>query len=200
VRIRSAQGQAAAGNPYLLRLQSRHSISADRSCMERRSMTNDTKVADPSQAMNWGLFEDSVGPAALLLSNALSARSLGALASFGLPPGSLSVLTLIQANSGCSQTDLARTTGMSKSGVVGLVDELERRGLASRDRSPDDRRRNILTLTKKGKAQLEQMADVQIAQENPILERLGKAELRTLIKLLRQAHTAIVDDAENQVA
>lgn len=164
-------------------------------------MTKDTKEVDSDryQTLNWGLFEDSVGPAALLLSNALSARSLGALTSFGLPPGSLSVLTLIQANSGCSQTDLSRTTGMSKSGVVGLVDELERRGLASRGRSLDDRRRNILTLTKEGEAQLEQMAKVQIAQEAPIQQQLGKSELRTLIGLLRQAHAAIVEDAKNQV-
>jgi DNA-binding MarR family transcriptional regulator len=141
--------------------------------------------------LSWGLFEDSLGPIVFLLSSALTSRSHAALAPYGLPPGSLSVLTLIHANPGCSQMDVARTTGMSKSGVVGLVDELERRELAARDRSVEDRRRYMLTLTAKGEEQLDAMIAAQLAEEKPIRDRLGADELHRLVASLRSAYFAL---------
>ena len=141
--------------------------------------------------LKWGLFEDSIGPTVFLLSNALTSRSLAALAPFRLPAGSLSVLTLIHANPNCSQMDLSRTTGMSKSGVVGIIDELERRGLASRGRSQDDRRRYRLTLTKEGEAQLHEMVAVQLAQEEAIRQELSREELRQLAGMLRRAYRSV---------
>ena len=98
------------------------------------------------RTLSWGYFDDCVGPVALLLSNALASRSFAALAPFGLPAGSLSLLTLIHANPNCSQADLSRATGMSQSGVVSILDELERHGLAARSQWPGDRRRNFLGL------------------------------------------------------
>jgi DNA-binding MarR family transcriptional regulator len=140
------------------------------------------------------LFTDAVGPTALLLSNALSARSLAALAPFGLPAGSLSVLTLIHANPNCSQMDLSRTTGMSKSGVVGLLDELARHGLATRGPWPGDRRRHKLRLTPEGEARLREMVAVQVAQEQPIREELTEAECRMLVSLLQRAYRAVAPE------
>jgi len=141
--------------------------------------------------LSWGLFTDAVGPTALLLSNALSARSLAALSPFGLPAGSLSVLTLIHANPNCSQMDLSRTTGMSKSGVVGILDELARQGLASRGPWPGDRRRHKLSLTAEGEARLREMVALQLAQEQPIRDELSAEECRTLVALLQRSYRAI---------
>lgn len=144
-----------------------------------------------SGTLSWGFFDDCVGPTALLLSNALTSRSLAALAPFGLPAGSLSLLTLIHANPNCSQADLSRATGMSQSGVVSILDELERCGLAARNQWPGDRRRNKLSLTAAGEAQLHEMVAIQIAQEKPIHEELGATELRQLISLLGRAYSAV---------
>jgi DNA-binding MarR family transcriptional regulator len=156
-------------------------------------MTGDAAGTDaPRQGpLSWGFFDDCVGPAALLLSNALTSRSLAALTPFGLPAGSLSLLTLIHANPDCSQADLSRATGMSQSGVVGILDVLEQAGLAARSQWPGDRRRNKLSLTAEGEAQLRRMVEVQIAQEEAIREALGTEELRRLIALLRRAHAAV---------
>lgn len=161
-------------------------------------MTGETPATEDtrSRALSWGFFDDCVGPTALLLSNALSNRSLAALAPFGLPAGSLSLLTLIHANPDCSQADLSRATGMSQSGVVSILDELERSGLAARSRWPGDRRRNKLSLTPEGEAQLREMVAVQIAQEDPIREELDTNELRQLIALLARAHTALARNRE----
>ncbi|HEY6814770.1 MAG TPA: MarR family transcriptional regulator [Croceibacterium sp.] len=159
-------------------------------------MTGETAVADDTRpgALSWGFFDDCVGPGALLLSNALTSRSLAALAPFGLPAGSLSLLTLIHANPTCSQADLSRATGMSQSGVVSILDELERAGLAARSQWPGDRRRNKLSLTAAGEAQLREMVAVQIAQEDPIRADLSTAELRQLVALLGRAHAAVAKE------
>jgi len=162
-------------------------------------MNADAPPAAPARhpQLSWGLFADAVGPTALLLSNALSSRSLAALAPFGLPAGSLSVLTLIHANPDCSQMDLSRATGMSKSGVVGILDELAKHDLATRGPWPGDRRRHKLTLTEKGEATLHEMAALQIAQENPIREELSAEELHTLAALLKRAYRAVAPAARS---
>lgn len=156
-------------------------------------MTGETAAPEDNRntRLSWGFFDDCVGPSALLLSNALSNRSLAALAPFGLPAGSLSLLTLIHANPDCSQADLSRATGMSQSGVVSILDELERSGLAARSRWPGDRRRNKLSLTPEGEARLREMVAVQIAQEGPISEALDTDERRQLIALLGRAYGAL---------
>ena len=111
----------------------------------------------------WGQLANTVGPRVRLLRNALAARSIAALEGFGLPTGSLTVLSLIAANPGSSQTALARAAGLNKSALVGIVDELEARGLAARDRSASDRRRNHLSVTQEGerimKAMLARVAE-----------------------------------------
>ncbi len=159
-------------------------------------MTGETAAPENSRGrqLSWGLFDESVGPTALLLSNALTSRSLEALAPFGLPAGSLSLLTLIHANPNCSQADLSRATGMSQSGVVSILDELERVGLATRSQWPGDRRRNKLSLTSAGEAQLHEMVAVQVAQETPIRDELSSSELCQLIELLGRAYSAVARD------
>ena len=155
-------------------------------------MIKAVKEPDPTSAgLDWGLLDGVVGPHVRLLRNLLTSRSLAALAPFGLPPGSLSLLTLIHANPGCSQSDLAQATGLNKSAIVAILDELEQRDLALRGRASNDRRRNCLSLTSAGEEQIHQMLAVQIAQEAPIRTELSKAELLQLISLLTRANIAV---------
>ena len=59
-------------------------------------------AADDSAKLDWGPLADAVGPRVRLLRNALAARTVVVLAPFSLPSGSLSILSLIAANPGCS--------------------------------------------------------------------------------------------------
>ncbi|MEO6041112.1 MAG: helix-turn-helix domain-containing protein, partial [Croceibacterium sp.] len=68
--------------------------------------------------LDWGILAGSVGPRVRLLRNALGARSIAASQPHGLPTGSLTVLALIAANPGSSQTGLARRAGINKSALV----------------------------------------------------------------------------------
>lgn len=139
-----------------------------------------------------GLLGESLGPVIRHLRNHMTIRIVQGLEPFGLRSGSYSTMALIAANPGCAQSDISRETGLDKSIVVALVDELETRGLAQRDRSREDRRRNVLTLTEAGVALLEDMNDVVRAVEGPIREALSSEEMETLIRLNRKALQALI--------
>jgi DNA-binding MarR family transcriptional regulator len=140
---------------------------------------------------DWGQLADTVGPRVRLLRNALAALSIAALEDFGLPTGSLTVLSLIAANPGSSQTVLARAAGLNKSALVGIVDELERRGLAARDRSANDRRRNQLSVTREGEAAMKAMFERVRSGEDRVREALGPGDHAKLIELLDRANAAL---------
>lgn len=148
-----------------------------------------TKRGPPGH--EWGLLTDMVGPRVRLLRNALAARSIAALEDFGLPTGSLTVLALIAANPGSSQTVLARAAGLNKSALVGIVDELEKRGLAARDRSASDRRRNQLVVTPAGEAAMKAMFDRVRRGEEAVRDALGTNDLRKLLELIDRANAAL---------
>jgi DNA-binding MarR family transcriptional regulator len=140
---------------------------------------------------DWGQLAHTVGPRVRLLRNALAARSIAALEGFDLPTGSLTVLSLIAANPGSSQTVLAKAAGLNKSALVGIVDELETRGLAARDRSASDRRRNQLSVTPAGEAAMKTMFECVRKGEETVRDALGSKEHRKLLELLDRANAAL---------
>lgn len=137
--------------------------------------------------LDWGLLDGSVGPRVRLLRNTLSARSIQVSAPHGLPTGSLTVLALIAANPGSSQTALATRAGLNKSALVGIVDQLERRGLVERERVATDRRRYEVVVTAKGEETMQELFAVVDAQEQPLRDALGGRDIATLLKLLDRA-------------
>lgn len=144
-----------------------------------------------AKALEWGILTGSVGPRVRLLRNALTARSIAVSAPYGLPTGSLTVLALISANPGSSQSALAQRAGVNKSALVGIVDQLEARGLAARDRSTSDRRRNHVTVTPEGEAAMNALFAAVMAEEGPIREALGPAKHEQLLALLDTAIAAL---------
>jgi DNA-binding MarR family transcriptional regulator len=143
------------------------------------------------KALEWGILAQSVGPRVRLLRNALTARSIAASAPYGLPTGSLTVLALIAANPGSSQSALAKRAGLNKSALVGIVDQLEERGLAARDRSTSDRRRNQVTVTPAGEEAMQALFVAVSAEESVVRDALGTADLAVLLGLLDRAVAAL---------
>ena len=141
--------------------------------------------------LEWGILAGSVGPRVRLLRNALTARSIAVSAPYGLPTGSLTVLALIAANPGSSQTALAKRAGLNKSALVGIVDQLEAKGLAARDRSASDRRRNQVTVTPEGEAAMQALFAAVTREEGPVRNALGLADLEVLLGLLDRAIAAL---------
>ena len=77
---------------------------------------------------------------------------------------------------------LADHMACDQSYVTGLADDLERRGLVTREPG-DDRRVKVLTLTKAGAA-LRTKLSRAVARQSPVMVRLGSADRVTLERLL----------------
>lgn len=133
-----------------------------------------------------------MGPRIRLLRNALSAGSLRESEPFGLPTGSLTVMSLIAANPGCAQVDLAAMAGITGPSLVGIVADLETAGYLSRQRMKEDRRRNMLVLTPAGQAKVEDLFAAVSQIEQPIRDELGERDTARLTDLLDRAYAAVL--------
>jgi len=101
----------------------------------------------------------------------------------GLSPGRVGLLIYIDANPGVTQSRLAEAAGRDRSTMVGVLDQLEARGLTERRRGVD-RRTNGLWLTRNGRALLRRALRAIARHERRISARLSAAERRQLLALL----------------
>lgn len=101
----------------------------------------------------------------------------------GLSPGRVGLLILVDANPGVTQSRLAEAVQRDRSTMVGVVDQLEARGLVERRRG-DDRRTNGLWLTRPGRQLLVRALRRIAEHERRIASRLSSAERRRLLQLL----------------
>jgi DNA-binding MarR family transcriptional regulator len=102
----------------------------------------------------------------------------------GLRPAQFSVLLVVNANPGRRQSEIAAALGIRQANLVGLIDELDRRGLTKRKRLAADRRSHALTLTAKGKALLKTALAMQARFEQHLVAELGANEHARLIAAL----------------
>jgi len=106
-----------------------------------------------------------------------------------LKAGDLTILALIEANPSISQTDIARIGGVDQAVLVGVLDDLEERGLALRVRDQTDRRRHKLEITPKGKrvvADLFRRAFENEASARAVLTAEENAALDSALRKLYQ--------------
>ncbi len=107
-----------------------------------------------------------------------------AAATGGMTPGRFGVLTLIAANPGLSQSDLAAALGIDRSTLVPVIDELEAKRLVARRPSPSDRRTNTLHLTRQGAAARRDIERRVRRHEDELAAQLTTAQRRQLMALL----------------
>ena len=108
---------------------------------------------------------------------------------FGLTPGQLGALLLIEANKGLSQSELGGALGIDRSSVVPLIDRLQRRGWVRRAARATDRRAHALELAAGGIALMERLLPRLAAHEQRIAARLPAAERQRLFDLLSRIAT-----------
>ncbi|RYD48713.1 MAG: MarR family transcriptional regulator [Sphingomonadales bacterium] len=126
--------------------------------------------------MQLGRLNDYVGFRMRRVQNQLSANFAAETARFGIRTGLFSSLALIEANPGLSQQELSGTVGLDKSITVQIVDELEKRGWAKRERSTTDRRRHALTLQPAGKEFLDELFAIMKRVEAEVQAQLKPDE------------------------
>jgi DNA-binding MarR family transcriptional regulator len=85
-----------------------------------------------------------------------------------------------------SQLELGRRTGMDRTTMVSIVDELERAGYVKRERNPHDRRAYALVATKAGEKWFAEALEILAVAESELLAPLSMAERRKLVDLLQR--------------
>ena len=118
------------------------------------------------------------------LGYAVKDQAVAAFESTGLSPQHHGVLSLLDEGVPETQGTIADALGYDRSHLVGLLDELEERGLVERRRDPGDRRRHLVRLTPAGKDALVQLRTVMKQLETDFLAPLDHDEQRTLHALL----------------
>ena len=113
-------------------------------------------------------------------------KAMDAFEPTGLNPQHHAVLSLLEEGSCRQQGTLADRLGYDRSIMVGLLDDLEERGLIERKRDLDDRRRHVVTLTPAGKEALGELRAIIKAVEKEFFEPLDPAERRNLHELLQK--------------
>jgi DNA-binding MarR family transcriptional regulator len=105
----------------------------------------------------------------------------------GLRPRHLVGLTLLRDHGAATQQALAEALRLDPSNLVGLLNDLESRGLVTRRRDPDDRRRHIVELAPEGLTTLQAAERRLAAVEDRVLGALSAEERCTLHALLIRA-------------
>jgi DNA-binding MarR family transcriptional regulator len=104
-----------------------------------------------------------------------------------LRPRHLVALSVLHDRGPLSQQGLGEALSLDPSNVVGLLNELEERGLITRQRDPSDRRRHIVALSDAGAAELSATGTQLTDIEDDLLKALSPADRATLHDLLVRA-------------
>jgi DNA-binding MarR family transcriptional regulator len=124
---------------------------------------------------------------------ALEGYTDAALARFGITSRDLGALRVIAGGEAKSQQDVAGILGVDRTSMVALLDALEQAGIVARRPSEQDRRRNVIELTKPGREIFVQAEQSSLAVEKDFVGGLGDegaSDLRrALASLVRSAVT-----------
>jgi DNA-binding MarR family transcriptional regulator len=156
--------------------------------MNATTATTAPKVRPPS------LPEELVGSATFLLKRlgyAAKEQAMEAYDQVGLHPYHHAVLIALSEGSHGTQGAIADELGYDRGQLVGLLDELEERGLVERRRDPSDRRRHLVRITAQGKRMLSSLRALARRLEADFLAPLSdeeRAELHSLLVRLAEKH------------
>ncbi len=114
-----------------------------------------------------------------------------ALAPWGLTVSQAPVLTILrEAGKPIMITEVARRLLLETPSVTTMVDRLTERGLVERVKDRKDRRKTLVTLTKKGKQLVESIREPGRQLEDDLFQALEKDERVTLREILQKFHDA----------
>ncbi|MEV4279737.1 MarR family winged helix-turn-helix transcriptional regulator [Actinoplanes xinjiangensis] len=108
------------------------------------------------------------------------------LAPLGITPHHFGLLMHLDRAEGGTQQQLADAVGVHRKVMVGLIDDLEQRGLVERRRHPADRRAHALYLTAAARDLLPRARAVADRHEEELLAVLGPGERDQLLAALQR--------------
>jgi DNA-binding MarR family transcriptional regulator len=142
-------------------------------------VTKDTRAStSPGIAQQW--------PTLLMikLGRITAHRFTEALEPFGIRPRHVAALIELRDRGEVTQQSLCGQLHLDPTNLVAILNELEQRGYATRRRDPEDRRRHLVEVSKKGVAVIEKVSAVMDGVEADLLEGFDSAEREQFEDLL----------------
>jgi DNA-binding MarR family transcriptional regulator len=134
-------------------------------------VTKDTKEsAAPGIAQQWPML------LMIKLGRITMHRFTEALEPFGIRPRHVAALIELRDRGELTQQGLCGQLHLDPTNLVAILNELEQRGYATRRRDPEDRRRHLVEISKKGIAVIEKVTEVMDGVEADLLEGFEPAE------------------------
>jgi DNA-binding MarR family transcriptional regulator len=119
-------------------------------------------------------------PARLRLAVVRTARRLRQEAGGELGPATSAALATIERQGPLSPSELADLEGLKRPTVTRILGNLEKAGLVTRVRDPEDGRSSILSITAEGRALLRKLRARKTAYLAQQMGELGAEDVRTL--------------------
>src|SRR4051795_7581096 len=144
-----------------------------------RCVTTDTRVPSaPGIAQQW--------PTLLMIKlGRITMHRFGeALEPFGIRPRHVAALIELRDHGELTQQSLCGQLHLDPTNLVAILNELEQRGYATRRRDPEDRRRHLVEVSKKGLAVIDKVSKVMDGVEDDLLDGLEAPEREELEGLL----------------
>jgi MarR family transcriptional regulator, lower aerobic nicotinate degradation pathway regulator len=142
-------------------------------------VATDTREADrPGIAKQWPML------LMIKLGRITMHRFTEALEPFGIRPRHVAALIELRDRGQLTQQALCGQLHLDPTNLVAILNELEQRGYATRRRDPEDRRRHLVEVSKRGIAVIEKVSAVMDGVEDELLNGFEPAQREQLEGLL----------------
>ena len=108
-----------------------------------------------------------------------------ALSDYGLSPTARQALAALDGHgTPLTPGEVADRLLLTPASISSLLDTLERRGLVSRTRDPDDRRRVLVQITPEGRELVARFVPEAVALQTAVMSRVTEADRARLVRIL----------------
>lgn len=145
-------------------------------------------AAAPGAAIDASFLESLLGYNARRAALAVIEVFLQRMAPYELRPVDFSVMSLVTHNPGITSRQLCTALGILPPNLVGMINNLEGRGLIERKPHPHDGRALGIHLTASGRKMMREAEKTAASLERDVGNRLSAEELDTLIGLLKKVY------------
>ena len=138
------------------------------------------------QRLDFGELNDHIGYFLRRLQVAVFTSFIRTLSPLDVRPAQYSVLVLIAANPGRSQSAIGQALNIERARLARMLHDLERREWIERRAAPDDRRSHSLFLTETGAKAMARIRGFAARHEERMVEMIGRERRLLLLDLLRE--------------
>ena len=139
-------------------------------------------------------MEDSIGTVIFLASKSLErAAEFRIKSDLDLTSSQWKVILALNLFNGISQKELAGKIYVDGSTLVPIIDKMEKGGLVERKPDPNDRRNNLIFLTKKSKSTVDSIIKIILELRKEFYKGITQEEQKNVKMILKK----IVDNADN---